>query len=520
MAPNSVDNGLAELESLYIPPVPLNRPGAGGSESLAYTAYRAQIYRRRGYWIQSFGQIDLESNDRPIYFHHSGHIPYFEQRGYGIALIQGRTIDAFLAGIPAGALVLVAVKDDGSQRLSGEASSRLADMGIAQLDRSKLRQSYLWAARKLEGAGYEVLHEACSAEELRWRIDDGARQIELVSGGALSSNRSKIEIDGVEFSRNRRGWNVVVCPPDGACISTSFDVFATLAEEGSLYRAAPQRLATSAFRAIYHAGGQLNGIKNSNALEVFEQSYSIGGFRTFTADIELTADEEVVLRHDWQPGFALFGFLARYPDAYVIANINSADRRRLKMMFDKLISAAAPFGFSLLLRVIPQLQSIEMHRIVESIFPFPRYVYILDATPNTIEAETAFVRENKIAFVAVRSDQYTEETGARIREAGARVLVHGVNDMKLLRDLAGSVHGISTDSLAAGDIHAEIAGREAAQQARRAALSRFVQIRFGVDTAGCRWLESPNQEDWAELEERIYRAESADEIRSLLKSLK
>ncbi|KKP59430.1 MAG: hypothetical protein UR53_C0002G0044 [Candidatus Magasanikbacteria bacterium GW2011_GWC2_34_16] len=49
---------------------------------------------------------------------------------------------------------------------------------------------------------------------------------------------------------------------------------------------------------IAHALGVIDGIRYSNSYEALEKSYQ-NGFRFFETDIELTADNKLVLLHDW-----------------------------------------------------------------------------------------------------------------------------------------------------------------------------------------------------------------------------
>ena len=55
-------------------------------------------------------------------------------------------------------------------------------------------------------------------------------------------------------------------------------------------------------RLITHGMGEVDGITTLNCLEGFQAQYG-QGVRVFEVDLRLTADQQVVLRHDWRAGW-------------------------------------------------------------------------------------------------------------------------------------------------------------------------------------------------------------------------
>ena len=66
------------------------------------------------------------------------------------------------------------------------------------------------------------------------------------------------------------------------------------AENGDTAASAPEGHPT----LIAHAGGAVYGYRYSNSLEALDSAYE-GGFRFIELDMSLTADDEIVLIHDW-----------------------------------------------------------------------------------------------------------------------------------------------------------------------------------------------------------------------------
>ncbi|QTH42381.1 hypothetical protein J4772_33760 [Cohnella sp. LGH] len=556
MLPRMAELVSLERESIYIPPSGMPAEKRSGKAGLVYAAYCSSLYRRHGVWIRSFADIVLDRNDRPIYFHASSYIPHLTYQGYGIKVVEGSGLLDYLGGIPEGAYAIVSVKDEGSQQITDEIAERLRLFGMTKLDRRKLRHSYVWIGRKKEGTSYEVLHEECSVEELRWEGMLGETEAVVASGGSLSTNVSSIRLNGIERSPNQRGLNIVTWASGLPVESTCFDTFATLHAQGSLYRADPPGPASGDFRTIGHAGGRLDGVDYTNCLEAFELSYTQRGHRVFEADILLTLDGEPVLRHDWEaylyrhlhqkrpegqaegqpltleqfkslkilnrytPVTAadLFSFLIRYPDACMVTDTKHSDPRLAERQFSKLVEAAAPFGYDVLLRVIPQLYTEEMYDAVERVFPFPRYVYTLYQTKATDDEVVRFAASKGIRFVAASSDRYSMGLGQRLKDVGASVFLHTINDLDSVRRyVREQVDGFYTDALTAAEVDRAFVAYEVELHTRREMLSEFLVRYFDFpDEKVCQALDWRSLDELAGLSGRLFDCRTGEEVYSLL----
>lgn len=556
MFPKMAELGLLERESVYIPPSGMPAEKRSGKAGLVYAAYCASLYRRHGVWVRSFADIALDRNDRPIYFHASAYIPHFNYQGYGVEVVEGRDLLDYLRGVPAGAYVIVSVKDEGSQQITEEVAERLRPFGITKLDRSKLRHSYLWIARKIDETSYEALHEECSAEELQWEGALGAAHASVVSGGSLATNVSSMRLDGIERSLNQRGLNIVTWGPDMGVDAASFDTFATLQEQGSLYRADPPARGADRFRTVSHAGGRIDGLDYTNCLEAFERGYGERGHRVFEADIVMTSDGELALRHDWEPYLyrhlqqkqpeghpegrplsleqfkslkilnrhtpvaadELFSFLTRYPDACLVTDTKHSDPKLAELQFAKLVEAAVPFGCDILLRVIPQLYTEGMYDAVERVFPFPRYIYTLYQTKATDDEVVRFVANKRIRFVAANPDRYSEELGKRLKAVGASVLLHTVNDLESVqRYIREHADGFYTDVLTAAEVEGAFLSYQVELDTRREMLSDFLVRHFDFPEEEARKeLDCRSLDELAGLSGRVFGCRTAAEVYSVL----
>ncbi|QJD85494.1 interleukin-like EMT inducer domain-containing protein [Cohnella herbarum] len=551
------DLSLLEKESIYIPLTSMLAENKDGREQKVYTAYCATIYRQYGIWMQSFSDLVLEKNDKPIYFHASNYIPYLVNQGYQVEVVEGCSIVDYLGAVTVGSYVILSVKDEGSQQINEEIVERLREFGITQMDKTKLRHSFIWIARKKDGASYEVLHEACSTEQLCWEGFLGEALANVASGGALSTNLSRIEVNGIEQSMNQRGFNIVICSPDLRCESRSFDTFVTLYAEGSLFRANPPKSRTSLGKTISHSGGRIDGVDYTNCKEALEHSYAHRGHRVFEVDMEITSDAELVLRHDWESYLYhhlqqqqpegiqdgqpltleqfsnlkimkqytpmtivdLFRFLASYPDAQVVTDTIYIDPRRIEHQFRRIVEAAAPFGYNVLLRIIPQLYTEDMYSVIEKIFPFTRYIYTLYQTKATDDEVVKFVRDKKVKFVACLPERYSRELGKQLKSLGASVFIHTINELDTVREyIHEEVGGFYTDALSSVEVEQQFLAYQVELDTRREMLSVFLAFRFGIsEDEALSAFNSVNLRELASISERLFQSQTLEEAYSLLR---
>lgn len=158
---------------------------------------------------------------------------------------------------------------------------------------------------------------------------------------------------------------------------------------------------------IAHAMGAVDGITSLNCLEAFEAMYS-QGVRVFEADLRLTRDGQVVLRHD---------------------------------LFD---------------RMFIQLYNTSMLQMVESICHFPHYIYTLyavefDCTPEAFEEIAAYCHANGIEGVTMWYYWWDTAYAPIAQKYGVSVYTHTVNDAaSAAASIREGVSAVYTDTLTPG----------------------------------------------------------------------
>ena len=251
-------------------------------------------------------------------------------------------------------------------------------------------------------------------------------------------------------------------------------------------RSAPEILAEA--QIIAHGMGAMEGVATLNCLEGFQQQYE-RGVRVFEADLRLTSGLQVVLRHDWRAGWqagisetqipSLTAFLNRpilerytplsfrdllllmeeYPDICVITDSKFTDAEIVTLQFEAMLEDARELGLSYLFdRMIIQVYSELMYKVVDNIHPFPHYIYTLYAegfgrTEEAFREIAAFCEESGILGVTMWDYWWDESYLPIAQEYGLRVFAHTVNDpQEALALLESGVNAVYTDTLAPGSL--------------------------------------------------------------------
>lgn len=103
-------------------------------------------------------------------------------------------------------LIILSANDEASAGLSPDILVQLQSLGLVYSLENRWRYSYLGV---VSGAGH-VFHEALSPGRLTHTMFVDGHLLELTSSGYDAISLSSIRINGVEYSRNGRGLNVVV----------------------------------------------------------------------------------------------------------------------------------------------------------------------------------------------------------------------------------------------------------------------------------------------------------------------
>ena len=241
-------------------------------------------------------------------------------------------------------------------------------------------------------------------------------------------------------------------------------------------------------KLIAHGLGEVDGIAVLNCLEGFQQQYE-KGVRAFEVDLRLTADQQVVLRHDWRAGWqvgisevsipTLKEFLVRpllkeytplsfkdllllmeqHPDICIITDTKFTDAEFVTLQFNAMLRDAEELGLSYLFdRMIIQVYNALMFKVVDNIHHFENYIYTLysegfSTTVNDFRTRATFCAENGIRGITMWDTWWRTDFVPIMEEYGIPVFTHTVNDPEAARTLLSSgVSGIYTDSLVPAEL--------------------------------------------------------------------
>lgn len=257
--------------------------------------------------------------------------------------------------------------------------------------------------------------------------------------------------------------------------------------EGEL--SAPEIL--SGVQVIAHGMGTVDGLATLNCLEGFQQQYA-AGVRVFEADLRLTRDGKVVLRHDWwhyewQDGINwaniptrekflsekilkkytplsfrdLLLLMEQYPDICIITDTKFTESDAFFLQFDAMLADARELGLTYLFdRIVIQVYSGNMRTALNNIYPFPHYIYTLyqDETPFTgtkedLEKKAAYCAERGIGGITMSSAWWNPAFPGIAKKYGIQLYLYTVNDAAQARQyLDAGCSGVYSDSLTPSDL--------------------------------------------------------------------
>lgn len=228
-----------------------------------------------------------------------------------------------------------------------------------------------------------------------------------------------------------------------------------------------------------------------NCLEGFQAQYA-AGVRVFEADLRLTSDMEVVLRHDWRAGWQegvsetsiptleefletpvlgeytplsfqdLLLLMEEYPDICIITDTKFTEAEVVTAQFTAMLSDAKELGLTYLFdRFVIQVYDELMFKVVDGLHHFPHYIYTLYATgfagtEGAFREAASFCADNGFLGLTLWDYWWREAYAPIARELGVAVYVHTVNDAQEARELLDQgVSGIYTDTLTPADLTAE-----------------------------------------------------------------
>ena len=234
---------------------------------------------------------------------------------------------------------------------------------------------------------------------------------------------------------------------------------------------------------IAHAMGSVDGEATLNCLEGFQEQYG-KGVRVFEVDLRLTADQRVVLRHDWRAGWQegvsetavptleefldkpllgrytplsfrdLLELMEAYPDICIVTDSKFTDAEIVRLQFTSMVQDAQALGLSYLLdRMAVQVYDPLMFKVVDSVHHSKHYIYTLyvegfGRTEESFREKALFCTQNGIQGITMWDTWWDGAYAPIAARCGIQVYTHTVNDsQQALALLESGVAAVYTDDL-------------------------------------------------------------------------
>ena len=231
---------------------------------------------------------------------------------------------------------------------------------------------------------------------------------------------------------------------------------------------------------IAHALGGIDGYAGTNSREGLIHAYNCG-HRVFETDISVTADGELVLRHDWEAGTypvlgqpvpssaapmtlatfrafpiqghyspmtfkELLAFMSDHPDMLLVTDTKEPDNAKAAALFKRLAAETEAVDPSLLKRLIPQLYQAGNYEAVKGVYPFQQFIYTLYMNKDSDAQVIRDVVKRGIRIVVMDEKRYSPEFVRALKDKGVYAYVHTINDVSRIRELRErGAQGVMTD---------------------------------------------------------------------------
>ncbi len=249
-----------------------------------------------------------------------------------------------------------------------------------------------------------------------------------------------------------------------------------------------QKLWYEEYGAICHAlGATKEGVTLTNSLEAFINSYELG-YRVFEADIQITSDNVMVLRHDWGSDLGQgesfgwsgddkpvptekqfveapvcgnytpltlenwFHIMKDYPDIYMVTDTKYSNT--VEEQFQLFVDTAKACGCEeVLKRVIVQIYYPAMYEEVMAVYPFQNIILTLYYIGYAGGKETAgFCQEKGIPVLVMPYTWWNSGILEELADYDVKVYLHTVDD----EDEAASLFEQGADGIYTDNITPEI----------------------------------------------------------------
>lgn len=242
---------------------------------------------------------------------------------------------------------------------------------------------------------------------------------------------------------------------------------------------------------IKHSFGSIDGYCYTGSLEAFLENYEKGD-RIFEVDLEMTSDDKVILRHDWdlemQEGISseniptqeqflsapIYGIytplsfrdlcllMQEYPDIWIVTDSKYKDWDNVIKQFTIMVRTAEECNAAEVLdRLVVQIYDEFMYEALKEVYPFRSFIFTLYQRwdGKTVETCTQICRwsvEKNIDMITMPYSYATEENLEVTRRYGREVYVHTINDAAVAKDFfEKGIRGIYTDDLCLKELEEE-----------------------------------------------------------------
>lgn len=223
--------------------------GRWSSEPTAYNEFKALCIDHH-ISIANIEETGWIAGRPVVHFDDPAAMPLLWESGYYIQLVHGKSLIDLLREAPPFSMIVLSVKDDGTQAFNHKWQERLWEFGIRAVTREYLRQSYINIIWKKDERTYISLYEEIDGVPLSIEYNQGDRvnefkipvHLEVTSAGLNCGNHSSIKINGQEYSPNMRGMNIVIYDLVQSAVAAvhRVDTFVCIYEDTAIYRALPE----------------------------------------------------------------------------------------------------------------------------------------------------------------------------------------------------------------------------------------------------------------------------------------
>ena len=235
---------------------------------------------------------------------------------------------------------------------------------------------------------------------------------------------------------------------------------------------------------VCHALGETReGDTLTNSKEAFLYNYEQGQ-RVFEVDLQITSDNVMVLRHDWNSDLGQadafgwtkgnywavtvqeflstpiegkytpltledwFEIMKRYPDIYMVTDTKYS--AEVKSQFQLLVDTAVENGYEdVLSRVIVQIYYKEMYNEVMEVYPFDNWIWTLYYIGYSDGKEILdFMEQKDIPVLVMPYDWWDNEKEEDLSDSEIKVYVHTVDDREEgYKQIEHGVYGLYSDDI-------------------------------------------------------------------------